>query len=133
MTAATVPGVAAFERAGLFHRKAPDAAERLNLLRLVAARGGSLAAMKATLGDEALERLAAELFFLPSTGRQTVVELASTAGVAVDEVCGILRACGLPVPDDADRSFTAADADLVRGFLDATSCSASRARFSSCG
>ena len=114
-----VPGAAEFERAGLYDRDAPGAVERLNLLRVVAARGGSLAEMEAARGDDELERLAAELFFLPSTGRQTLAELAASAGSSVDEIRWMLRACGLPVPADAERRFSTADAEFVRAFREA--------------
>jgi adenylate cyclase len=114
-----VPAVAEFERAGLYDRDAPGAVERLNLLRVVAARGGSLAEMEAAPGDDELERLAAELFFLPSSGRQTLAELAAAVGIGVEDVEWMLRVCGLPVPAAAERSFSTADAEVVRAFREA--------------
>jgi adenylate cyclase len=114
-----VPDVAEFERAGLYDRDAPGAVERLNLLRVVAARGGSLAEMEAAPGDDELERLAAELFFLPSSGRQTLAELAAAVGIGVEDVEWMLRVCGLPVPAVAERSFSTADAEVVRAFREA--------------
>ena len=114
-----LPGVAEFERAGLYDRDAPGAVERLNLLRVVAPRGGSLTDMEAARGDDELERFAAELFFLPSTGRQTLTELAAAAGIGVEELEWMLRACGLPVPGAAERSFSTTDAEVVRVFREA--------------
>jgi adenylate cyclase len=114
-----VPRVAEFERARLYDRDAPAAVERLNLLRVVAARGGSLAEMEAAPGDDELERLAAELFFLPSSGRQTLAELAAAVGIGVEDVQWMLRVCGLPVPAAAERSFSTTDAEVVRAFREA--------------
>jgi len=117
--ASAVPGVAEFERAGLYDRDAPGAVERLNLLRVVAARGGSLAEMEAAPGDDELERFAAELFFLPSTGRLTLAELAASAGIGEEELGRMLRACGLPIRAGTEPSFSTADAELVRVFREA--------------
>ncbi|HKA83267.1 MAG TPA: adenylate/guanylate cyclase domain-containing protein [Acidimicrobiales bacterium] len=117
--APAVPDVAEFERAGLYDRDAPDAIERLNLLRVVAARGGSLADMAAAPGDDELERLAAELFFLPATGRLTLAELAASVDIGLEELGRMLRACGLPIRAAVDRSYSTADAELVRVFRQA--------------
>lgn len=120
MIAASVPATAEFEDAGLYRPDEADAAERLNLLRVVAARGGSLEAMSAAVGDGELERLAGELLFAPSAGRHTVGELASMVGVSVDDLRSLWRTCGLGEVGRTERSFSDGDAALARVFFEAT-------------
>jgi len=115
-----VPAATAFERAGLYRPDAPDATARLNLLRIVAARGGSLADMTAAADDGELARLAAERFFLPATGRRTLTQVAETVGVSADDLRQLFHLCGLDIADGAEPGLTDADADLARTFLDAT-------------
>lgn len=114
-----LPAPTAFERAGLYRPDAPDATTRLNLLRIVAARGGSLADMTAATDDE-LARLAAERFFRPATDRRTLAQVAETVGIGVDALRQLFHVCGLDMSNDAEPSMTEADADLARIFLDAT-------------
>lgn len=117
---ASLPATATFEEAGLYRPDACDATERLNLLRLVAARGGSLEEMSAAAGDRELKRLAAELFFVRSPARHTIAELASTVGVSVDELSSLRRACGLEDVADAERCFFDGDAELATTFFEAS-------------
>ena len=104
--------------AGLYDPAAPDAVERLNHLRLIAARGGTMAEMQAAHARGALDRLVPELLFLRPGPRWTLSELAERAGVEPAVIRELRRACGLPsVPDD-DPRFTEGDLRLLQA-LDA--------------
>jgi len=120
MITASVPATAEFEAAGLYRPGAADATERLNLLRLVAARGASLDAISAAAADGALERLAAEMLFEPPSARHTIGELASMVGVGVEDLRSLRRACGLGDIDEAERCLSDGDAELARAFSEAT-------------
>jgi adenylate cyclase len=116
--AGPLPSPEELAAAGLYDPDAPDAVERLNHLRLIAARGGTVADMQAAHARGVLDRLVPELLFLPPGPRLTIAELARRAGVDVAEVRELRRACGLPsVPDDEPR-FTEGDVRLI-GAVDA--------------
>jgi adenylate cyclase len=100
--------------AGLYDPAAADAQEQLHHLRVIAARGGTVEDMLAAQRRGAIDRLAAELLFLPPGPRYTVTELAERAGVDVEVARELRRACGLPeVPDD-DPRFTEGDVRVVQ-------------------
>jgi class 3 adenylate cyclase len=103
--------------AGLFDPDAADAPERLNLLRLIEARGGSLEHMLAAARDGRLERLAADLLFRPEPHRLTAEEVASRAGTDAARVRALWRASGFTNVEADDARFTDADIDLVRSYL----------------
>jgi len=107
-----------FAAAGVYDPSAPDARERLNLLRLIRARGGSLEQIIGAHGDGDLERLARELLFLPEPERLSAAEVAVRAGVDVEDVYRVWRIAGLPSTSEAQ--FTPRDVDLVVTFEVAT-------------
>ena len=107
-----------FAAAGVYDPSAPDARERLNLLRLIQARGGTLEQIIAAHRDGRLEHLARELLFLPEPERLTAAEVAARAGVEVADVHRLWRAAGLPHTSSAQ--FTPRDVDLVATFDAAT-------------
>jgi len=72
--------------AGVYDPSAPDARERLNLLRLIQALGGTLEQIRVAHRDGALERLASELLFLPEPERLTAAEVAERSGVELEEL-----------------------------------------------
>jgi adenylate cyclase len=100
--------------AGLYDPDAPDAQEQLHHLRVIAVRGGTVEDMLAAKRRGAIDRLAAELLFLPPGPRYTVVELAERAGVDVEVARELRRACGLPEVDDDDPRFTDGDVRVVQ-------------------
>jgi class 3 adenylate cyclase len=102
--------------AGLYDPSAPDAHVQLNVLRLIAARGGTLDQMVAADREGRLSRLAVELLFLPRSGRSTLAQTASAAGIPVERMRALWRAAGFPDVADDDRRFTAAELDVVRTF-----------------
>jgi adenylate cyclase len=107
-----------FEAAHVYDPTAADARERLNLLRLIDARGGTIDQIVAAHRSGELERLASELLFLPEVERLSATEVAERAGVPVDEVHRIWRASGFP--DAGVPSFTVRDVELVLTFRSAT-------------
>jgi adenylate cyclase len=100
--------------AGLLDPAGVDAEEHLHHLRLIVARGGTVEDMREARARGALDRLAAELLFLPPGPRYSLEELAAEAGVAVDDVRELRRACGLPDVGANERRFTEGDARVVR-------------------
>jgi adenylate cyclase len=103
-----------FERAGLLDGLAGEqCAERLMLLRALAAEGVSL---------EELRRHTEEgtIFFLPAerviggSSRYTAAEIAQLAGESVEFLLAARRAIGLPIPDQDERAYIDADLEALR-------------------
>ncbi|HWC69271.1 MAG TPA: adenylate cyclase regulatory domain-containing protein, partial [Acidimicrobiales bacterium] len=102
--------------AGLYDPGAPDASERLNLLRLLEARGGTIEQMVRANEAGRLSRLAAELLVVAGQDRYTAAEVAARAGVGVDRFIELWRAAGFADPEPDDVRFTEAEVELVRTF-----------------
>jgi adenylate cyclase len=100
--------------AGLYDPTAPDAQEQLHHLRVIAARGGTVADMQDARRRGAIDRLAAELLFLPPGPRYTLAGVAERAGVDVEDVRELRRASGLPDASDDDPRFTEGDVRVVQ-------------------
>jgi adenylate cyclase len=100
--------------AGLWDPMAADALEQLHHLRVIAARGGTVADMEDARRRGTIDRLAAELLFLPHGPRYTVAGLAERVGVDVEVVRELRRACGLPDVGDDDPRFTEGDVRVVQ-------------------
>ena len=100
--------------AGLYDSNAPDADERLSLLRVLESRGGTLEQMVSAERSGRLQRLAAELLVHGDIERLTAAEVASAAGVEPDRFSGLWRAAGFPHPAPDDRRFSTAEVELVR-------------------
>jgi adenylate cyclase len=99
---------------GLYDPGAPDAVEQLHHLRLIAARGGTIADMQEAHAIGALDRLSVELLFLPPGPRYTAQELADRADVDLRAVGDLRRACGLPDVDGDERRFTDGDVGVLQ-------------------
>ena len=105
--------MADLEAAGLYDATAPDAAERLNLLRIIAARGGTVEEMVAADRAGRLHRLPGELLFLRGRERYTMDQVAKRAGVDVSVVRALWRTAGFAeVPPD-DARLTDAEVQFV--------------------
>ena len=100
--------------AGLYDADAPDAEERLNLLRVLESRGGTLEQMVYAHRTGRLQRLAAELLVYRDVERLTAAEVAWAAGVEPDRFGELWRAAGFPQPAPDDRRFSSAEVELVR-------------------
>jgi len=108
MSDAAAPDPEDLEHLGLYDPAAPDAAERLELIRYVLAAGASVddVACTTNLGELALDRT------LRVRGERTMAEVAAECGLEWDVALRLLRAAGL-VPDPSQPA-TAGEADAIR-------------------
>ena len=114
-----VPTADEFEAEGLLPgRRGTGDRERLNLLRVIAARGGSFEAMREADRRGDLVTLAAELMFRPSAPCLTPEAVAARADVMVQDVQSVRRACRLPDPGDA-AALSEGDVTVVDAFREA--------------
>ena len=100
--------------AGLYDPAAADANERLNLLRVLEGRGGTIEQMTHADRGGRLQRLAAELLVYGDVQRLTADEVATAAGVDVERFRQLWRAAGFADPADDDRRFSQDEVELVR-------------------
>jgi hypothetical protein len=119
--------------AGLYDPGAPDADEHLHHLRVIAARGGTVEDMLGAQRRGAIDRLAAELLFLPPGRRYTAQGLAERAGVEIDAVRDLRRACGLPDLADEDARYTDGDVGVLQAVEAASALFGGPPRCSCCG
>jgi len=95
---------AALEAAGLYDPRAPNAAERLELLEWLASRGATIDRMVRAARAGTLQALAGDLA-LETGPRYTVVEVAERTGLSPEQVEEVSRAFGLPL-SPGRRLFT---------------------------
>ena len=112
--------MADLEAAGLYDPASPDAAERLNLLRIIAARGGTVTEMVAADGVGRLHRLPGELLFLRGRERYTLDQVATRAGVDVSVARALWRTAGFAELPPDDARLTEAEVQLVEVIAAAT-------------
>lgn len=98
-----------FETAGLYDPDAPEAADRLALLRLLDADGATVAEMQGALAEDRLVGLAVDAVVRPAGMRMTFTEMCARAGFDVDYGASVLQVAGFPMPEPSDRVFTDAD------------------------
>jgi class 3 adenylate cyclase len=115
-----IPRPDEFEAEGLLDRRAADVGERLNLLRIIAARGGSLEAMREAATRGALVALAAELMFRPPVPCHTLAEVAARTGLTARDVRSVRRACRLAAPRDGVAVLSDGDIAVLDAFREAT-------------
>jgi adenylate cyclase len=104
-----------FEAAGLYDPKAPNAADRLELLEWLAARGVTVEQMARAARVASLGGLAGDLALRPGE-RYTPAQAAELAGVPIERVRQLSLAVGLPPAMPEDPVFTDAEARLFGGF-----------------
>ena len=104
-----------FAAAGLYDPGAPNAAERLALLRWLAARGVGLDEMVAAQRRGLLAALAGDLALRPGR-RLTLAQLAAHAGLDPKRVEDIRMAAGLPTVGLDDRVFSEEDGITFTSF-----------------
>ena len=100
---------AELEALGLYDPAAPDAADRLSLLRLARAHGATVDEIRAAIQGTRLHALAAERVMLDRPPRLTLADAAHAADVDVAFATRVWRALGFVVPDAADAVCTDAD------------------------
>lgn len=98
-----------FRVAGLYDPDAPEAEDRLALLRLLEAEGATVVEMQAALADERLIGLAVDAVVRPPGDRMTFAEMCTRAGFDADYGSTVLEVAGFPMPDPSDRVYTDAD------------------------
>src|SRR5262249_7425929 len=109
-------GIAEYEAAGLYDPRAPNAAERLELLEGLAARGGAHAQKEgAHRPGGTLTGLAADLTINPGAHLK-LAELADRAGLTVEQVEAIRRSAGLAPVDPEDPRFADRDVQSYAAF-----------------
>ena len=110
------PSVAAYEAAGLYDPAAPNAAERLELLEWLSARGVSTEQMlRSRRPGGALTGLAGDLMVNPGAHLR-LAELAARAGLTVDQVEAIRRTAGLAPVDPEEPRFADRDVESFAAF-----------------
>jgi adenylate cyclase len=113
---ATPMTATAFEAAGLYDPQAPNAADRLELLEWLAARGVTVEQMVARAArGHLLGGLAGDLALRPGE-RYTLTQVAERAGVPIERVRQLNLAAGLPPIPPAAPVFTDDDVLLFGGF-----------------
>lgn len=109
---------AEFQAAGLYDPEAPEAADRLALLRWLASRGATLEEMQEAHRARTLTALAGDLAIRPGP-RVSLDEIAARLGADVERIAAVLLAAGLPPRRRDEPAYTADDAisieALVRG------------------
>jgi class 3 adenylate cyclase len=107
-----------FEAAGLYDPRAPNAAERLELLQWLAARGATLAQMQDALRHGWLTGLGGDLVLHPGE-RYTLDEAAQMSGLPAERLRELCLAVGLPLGPD-DRLLTPDSVGMFRFFTGAS-------------
>jgi len=104
-----------FEAAGLYDPNAPNAADRLELLEWLAARGVTVEQMTRAAPGASLSGLAGDLALRPGD-RYTLAQVAERAAIPIERVHQLSLAAGFPPTMPADPVFTDDDALLFGGF-----------------
>jgi adenylate cyclase len=107
------------EAAGLYDPKAPNAAERLELIEWLAARGVTLEQMAHATRQAPLSALAGDLLLERGT-RLTVDEVAEQTGIPAERIRKLSLVLGLPAAGDA-RVYTEDSVAMYRLFAGASS------------
>jgi adenylate cyclase len=103
-----------YEASGLYDPRAPNAAERLELLEWLAARGATLEQMQRAASQNALTGLAGDLV-LGKGRRYTIDEVAELTGLSAERLRELSLAVGLPLDRD-DRALTEENVQMYRFF-----------------
>jgi len=110
---------AEFEARGLFDPEAPNAADRLALLEWLADRGLSIEQMVEAAAANRLTAVAGDLALRPGE-RLTMLEVAESTGLTVEQVRQLSLTIGLPVDDVDERIYTPGDVSLFKLFSETT-------------
>ena len=101
---------------GLHDPSAPDAAQRLTLLRLVLEHGASVDEVRFALAQHRLHTLAGERVVVGATKRATLQEMAANAGVDVEFSEHLWRALGFADPGVEPLVCSEADENVLALF-----------------
>jgi adenylate cyclase len=110
------PSIAEYQAAGLYDPSAPNAAERLELLKWLSARGVTIEQMvRSRRPGGALTGLAGDLVINPGAHLR-LAELAARAGLTVAQVEAIRRSAGLTPVDLEEPHFADRDVQSFAAF-----------------
>jgi adenylate cyclase len=107
---------AEFEAAGLYDPKAPDAAERLELLEWLASQGATIEQMVYAAREGSLVGLAGDLALRP-VPTLTLADLAARVGLPAEQIREVSLATGLRPGLPNERVFTDEDVDIFQAFV----------------
>jgi adenylate cyclase len=110
---------AEFEAHGLYDPKAPNAADRLALLEWLVDRGLSAEQMAEAAAAGRLTAVAGELVLRPGE-RLTMLEVAESTGLTVEQIRQQSLTIGLPVEDVDERIYTPGDLSVFKLFNETT-------------
>lgn len=110
---------AEFEALGLYDPEAPEAADRLALLGWLADRGLSIGQIAEAGAAGRLTAVAGELALRPGP-RLSMVEVAESTELTVEQIRQLSLTIGLPVEDVDERIYTQGDVELFKLFSAAT-------------
>jgi adenylate cyclase len=102
------------EQLGVYDPTAPDAAERLTLLRLALERGAGVDAIRAAIAESRLHALAAERVMLDGAAHLTLADAAKEAGVESSLAARMWRALGFVEPEPETPVCTDGDVGILR-------------------
>jgi adenylate cyclase len=102
--------------AGLWDANAPDADERLALLRWLAAQGATIEQMQRAEREGRLVSLAGDLALRPGP-RYTAEDVAARTGLPAAQVAALTVAMGYRPLAPGEAWFTDADVDIFSGFV----------------
>jgi class 3 adenylate cyclase len=112
--------VAAWQQAGVYDPRAPDAAQRLELLTFLTEQGASLDEIVHAHASGRLFALAGDRIVRPQRDTVTLREVADLVGLGLDQVLRMWRAFGFPDVAPDDRVAAPDDVDLATIHRDAT-------------
>jgi len=107
---------APFETAGLYDPRAPNAADRLELLRFLVELGVTIDEMVAANSKGRLVGLSGDRAIRPGPHRLTRVEVAELAGVPLALAERVWQAAGFPSVDPDVADFDETDVETLSGF-----------------
>jgi class 3 adenylate cyclase len=110
---------AQFEAQGLYDPEAPNAADRLALLEWLTDRGLTVEQMVEAAAASRLTAVAGDLVLRPGE-RLTMLEVAESTGLTVEQVRQVSLTTGLPVEDVQERIYTPGDVSVFKLFTETT-------------
>ena len=110
---------AEYEAQGLYDPAAPNAADRLALLEWLADRGLGIDQLVEAAAAGRLTAIAGDLALRPGD-RLSMVEVAESTGLPVEDVRQLSLTIGLPVEDPGERMFTTGDVEVLKLFKTTT-------------
>jgi adenylate cyclase len=119
LVGSTGMGAAEYEAHGLYDPNASNAADRLALLEWLADRGLSVGQMAEAAAAGRLTAIAGDLALRPGQ-RLSMLEVAESTGLTVDQVKQLSLTIGLPVEEVDEHIYTPSDVAVFKLFRETT-------------